>query len=87
MSGSPLTLEERYLIQSGLVAHLPFAVIGRQLGRHRSVIYDEYHRGCDATGQVLSPTEPKSIATRPVPAVRVMPLASRLSNGNRSDSC
>ena len=51
MSGSPLTLEERYLIQSGLVAHLPFAVIGRQLGRHRSVIYDEYHRGCDATGK------------------------------------
>ena len=51
MSGSPLTLEERYLIHAGLVARLPLAVIGRELGRHRSVIYDEYHRGCDASGR------------------------------------
>ena len=50
MSGSPLTLEERYLIHAGFVAHLPFAEIATALGRHRSVIYDEYARGSDSRG-------------------------------------
>lgn len=48
MSGSPLTLEERYLIHAGFVAQLPFAEIADELGRHRSVIYDEFARGCDS---------------------------------------
>lgn len=50
MSGSPLTLEERYLIHAGFVAKLPFIEIADELGRHRSVIHDEYHRGCDSSG-------------------------------------
>ena len=50
MSGSPLTLEERYLIQAGFVANLPFAEIADELGRHRSIIYDERDRGCDSRG-------------------------------------
>jgi len=33
MSGSPLTLDERYLIQAALVAKFPFAAIGRDLFR------------------------------------------------------
>jgi transposase, IS30 family len=51
MSGSPLTLEERYLIQAGFAGQLPFAQIAAELGRHRSVIYDEYRRGCNGAGQ------------------------------------
>lgn len=51
MCGSPLTLEERYLIHAGFVAKLPFAVIARCLARDRSVIYDEYHRGRNAAGK------------------------------------
>ena len=51
MRRSPLTLEERYLIHAGFVAKLPFAMIGLELGRHRSVIHDEYHRGRDAAGK------------------------------------
>ncbi len=51
MSGSPLTLEERYLIHAGFVAKLPFAQIAADLARDRSVIYDEYHRGRDAAGR------------------------------------
>ena len=50
MSGSPLTLEERYLIQAGFVAALPFAEIADEVGRHRSVIYDEYDRGRNSRG-------------------------------------
>lgn len=50
MCGSPLTLEERYLIHAGFVAKLSFAVIADDLARDRSVIYDEYHRGRDAAG-------------------------------------
>ncbi len=45
MSRSPLTLEERYLIHTSFVGGLGFAEIANQLRRHRSVIYDEYHRG------------------------------------------
>jgi IS30 family transposase len=51
MSRSPLTLEERYLIHAGFVGRLGFAEIANQLRRHRSVIYDEYHRGRDAAGR------------------------------------
>ena len=51
MSRSPLTLEERYLIHAGFVAKLPYAEIANELGRDRSVIYDEYHRGRDSAGQ------------------------------------
>jgi len=51
MSGSPLTLEERYLIHAGFVGKLPVIEIADELGRHRSVIHDEYHRGRDAAGQ------------------------------------
>ena len=51
MSGSPLTLEERYLIHAGLVAKLPVSDIADALARHCSVIYDEYHRGCDGAGR------------------------------------
>ena len=50
MSGTPLTLEERYLIQAGLVAGLRISQIADELGRHRSVIYDEHHRGRDWGG-------------------------------------
>lgn len=51
MCGSPLTLEERYLIHAGFVAKLPFTDIADELGRHRSAIHDEYHRGRDWSGQ------------------------------------
>jgi IS30 family transposase len=51
MSGSPLTLEERYLIHTGFVAKLPFAEIAAGIGRDRSVIYDEYARGADSRGR------------------------------------
>lgn len=51
MSRSPLTLEERYLIHTSFVGGLGFAEIANQLRRHRSVIYDEYHRGRDAAGR------------------------------------
>jgi len=51
MCSSPLTLEERYLIHAGFVAKLKFAVIAANLRRDRSVIYDEWHRGRDASGQ------------------------------------
>lgn len=50
MSGSPLTLEERYLIQAGFAGALPFAQIADELGRHRSVIYDEHRRGGNSAG-------------------------------------
>ena len=42
MSGSPLTLEERYLIHAGFVAKLPLSEIAIALRRHRSAVYDEY---------------------------------------------
>ncbi len=51
MSGSPLTLEERYLIHAGFVAKLPLSEIAIALGRHRSAVYDEYHRGRDSAGR------------------------------------
>jgi len=50
MSGTPLTLEERYLIHAGFVAGLSPAEIAKQLRRHRSVIYDERHRGLTKAG-------------------------------------
>ena len=50
MSGTPLTLEERYLIHAGFVAGLSSAEIAKQLHRHRSVIYDERHRGLTGSG-------------------------------------
>ncbi len=50
MSGMPLTLEERYLIHAGFVAGLSLAEIAKQLGRHRSVIYDERYRGLTGAG-------------------------------------
>jgi transposase, IS30 family len=50
MCGSPLTLEERYLIHAGFVAKLSVAAIASDLARDRSVIYDEYYRGRDGAG-------------------------------------
>lgn len=47
---SPLTLDERYLIQAGLLARLSIAKIAQRLGRDRSVINDERGRGRDASG-------------------------------------
>ena len=50
MSGTPLTLEERYLIHAGFVAGLSPAEIAKPLRRHRSIIYDERHRGLTRAG-------------------------------------
>lgn len=50
MSGSTLTLEERYLIHAGTVAKLRVADIAKQLRRNRSSIYDELKRGQDSAG-------------------------------------
>jgi transposase, IS30 family len=47
---SPLTLDERYLIHAGLLAKLPIAKIAQHLGRDRSTINDECHRGKSAAG-------------------------------------
>jgi transposase, IS30 family len=51
MSGSALTLEERYLIHAGTVAKLRVVDIARQLRRNRSSIYDELQRGADSAGE------------------------------------
>ena len=51
MSGSALTLDERYLIHTATVAKLGVAEIARQLRRHRSSIYDELRRGTDSVGE------------------------------------
>ena len=50
MSGSPLTLEERYLIHAGFTGGLRLAEIARQLRRDRTVIYAERLRGRDDKG-------------------------------------
>ena len=47
MSGPPLTLEERYLIQTALLSGMKGRQIGRELRRHHSTIYDEIERGRD----------------------------------------
>ena len=51
MSGTALTLDERYLIHAGTVAKLRVADIAKQLRRHRSSIYDELQRGTNSTGE------------------------------------
>lgn len=51
MSGTALTLDERYLIHAGTVAKLRVADIANQLRRHRSSIYDELLRGANSAGE------------------------------------
>jgi IS30 family transposase len=51
MSGTALTLDERYLIHAGTVAKLGVVDIAKQLRRHRSSIYDEFKRGANSAGQ------------------------------------
>ncbi len=51
MSGSSLTLEERYLIHAGCVYGLSVGEIAKQLRRDRSVINDERRRGMTPNGE------------------------------------
>ncbi len=51
MSGTALTLDERYLIHAGTVAKLRVADIAKQLRRHRSSIYDELRRGANSADE------------------------------------
>jgi IS30 family transposase len=51
MSGKHLTLEERYLIQAGVLGELKPSHIARQLRRDISTIRDEIKRGLDKRGQ------------------------------------
>lgn len=51
MSGTHLTLEERYLIHSAMLGGMSPTRIALQLKRDRSMIYDELKRGRDGRGQ------------------------------------
>lgn len=51
MSGTPLTLDERYLIHNAILGGLSPTRIARDIRRHRSVIYDEIKRGRDGHGR------------------------------------
>jgi transposase, IS30 family len=50
MKRSHITLDERYLIHACCVARYSIRQIADEVGRHRSVLYDEMTRGCNAAG-------------------------------------
>lgn len=51
MDYTHLTYEQRYHIEIGRRRALPCAVIGRQIGVHRSTVYRELKRGCEVDGR------------------------------------